>query len=172
MAVLQLQYWPAEVLRTKAAEVAEFGPGLLKTLENMAETMYVENGIGLAAPQVGLSQRMIVMDVPKGEDRESNLMALVNPEIVETVGTVLYEEGCLSFPGITAEVKRAQQVTVKFQDWEGNTHQFTTDGLEAICVQHELDHLDGITFIEYLSPLKRKLVLRELKKTLADMEAA
>ncbi|MFT7622906.1 MAG: peptide deformylase [Myxococcota bacterium] len=168
MAVMQLQFWPAEVLRTRAAEVTEFGPELAKVLEDMAETMYVENGIGLAAPQVGLSQRMIVIDVPEDEERSANLRLLVNPEIVESVGTTLYDEGCLSFPGVNIEVKRAQQVTVKYQDAMGTEHTIEADGLEAICLQHELDHLNGINFVDYLSPLKRKLVLRELKKTLAD----
>lgn len=172
MAVMDLQYWPADVLRRKAEPVTEFGPELARVLEDMAETMYVERGIGLAAPQVGLSRRMLVMDIPKGEERNSELRMLVNPTIVEKSGVILWEEGCLSFPGITAEVKRSARVTVRYQDADGRWQELIADGLEAVCVQHELDHLDGVTFLDYLSPLKRKLLLRDLKKHLAEIGVA
>lgn len=174
MAVLPLQIWPAEVLRRQAEPVGddEFGDALAQTLDDMAETMYVENGIGLAAPQVAISKRMLVMDVPMGDDRKPDLKALVNPEIVESQGTIVYEEGCLSFPGLTADVKRHGWIRVAYRDAWGKAADMVCEGLEAVCLQHEMDHLDGINFVDHLSPLKRKLLLRELKKNLADRAAA
>lgn len=171
MATLELKYYPAESLLQKAEPVTVFDDALRQTLEDMAETMYVERGIGLAAPQVGLSKRIFVMDVP-GEDEDtpgSGLLALINPEIVAKEGTILWEEGCLSFPSITAEVKRAQKLTLRYQDAFGAWQEREAEELEAVCIQHELDHLNGVTFVDYLSPLKRKLLLRELRKKLADM---
>lgn len=170
MAVLQLQFWPAEVLRVKAEALTpnEFTPELVQTLEDMAETMYVEQGIGLAAPQVGISKRMLVVDVPVGEERASNLRALVNPEIVEKEGSIVWEEGCLSFPSITADVTRANKIRVKYQNPQGEHCELVAEELEAICLQHELDHLNGINFVDYLSPIKRKMLLRELKKYLTE----
>jgi peptide deformylase len=174
MAVLQLQFWPAEILRAKAEPVADsqFTPELVATLENMAETMYTENGIGLAAPQVGISKRMIVIDVPEGEERNSRLRALVNPRIVEKSGTIIWEEGCLSFPGVTADVTRAAQIRIQYRNPLGEAQELVAEDLEAVCIQHEVDHLDGINFVDYLSPLKRKLLLRDLKKYLAEMGEA
>ncbi len=175
MAVLPLQFWPAEVLRTPARPVApeEFDRALVRFVEDMAETMYLERGIGLAAPQVGVSKRVLVMDVPRegpdGEpDGESHLTFIINPELVAREGTQVYEEGCLSFPGLLAEVTRSKRVTLRYQDVTGARQERVLEGLEAVCIQHEIDHLDGITFVEYLSPLKRKLLLRDLKKTLAE----
>jgi len=172
MAVLDLQFWPAEVLRNRSEPVTTFDPALLQLLENMAETMYVENGIGLAAPQVAVPKRIVVMDVPMDEERTSNLKALINPTIVEKSGEIVYEEGCLSFPGLTADVSRAAVVLVRYQDHEGNWHEDTMKELEAVCIQHEIDHLDGINFVDYLSPLKRKILLRELQKNLAEQGVA
>jgi peptide deformylase len=174
MAVLQLQFWPAEILRVKAEPIADsqFTPELVATLENMAETMYTENGIGLAAPQVGISKRMIVIDVPEGEERNSRLRALVNPRIVEKSGTIIWEEGCLSFPGVTADVTRAAQIRIQYRNPLGEAQELVAEDLEAVCIQHEVDHLDGINFVDYLSPLKRKLLLRDLKKYLAEMGEA
>ena len=172
MAVLQLQFWPAEVLKQVAQPVTEFGPELLATLENMAHTMYVEHGIGLAAPQVAISERMLIMDVPLDEERRNNLKALVNPELISGEGEIVWEEGCLSFPGILAEVTRYQRIVVRYQDYLGEWHEEPLEELEAVCFQHELDHLNGINFIDYLTPLKRKLLIKDLKKTLADRGVA
>ena len=172
MAVLQLRYFPAEVLRKVAEPVTEFGDDLRKLAENMAETMYVEHGIGLAAPQVGVGKRLFVMDVPRDEEDPRpafGLTAFVNPEIVDKQGTIIWEEGCLSFPGLTADVKRAETIRVRFQDLNGVAREIAATGLDAVCIQHEHDHLDGITFVDHLSPLKRRLLLRELKKVLAEM---
>ena len=169
MSLLELQYWPAEVLRTVASPVTEFDEALLTTLEDMAETMYVERGIGLAAPQVGISKRMIVIDVPTEDEEVVHLQALVNPEIIEGNGELPWEEGCLSFPGLTVEVVRKETIKVRFQDHEGTWHEMEASGLKSVCIQHELDHLNGVNFIDHVSPLKRKLLLRELKKNLTEL---
>jgi len=173
MAVLQLKYYPAEVLRTKTETVTAFDDELATTAQDMAETMYMENGIGLAANQVGLLVQMLVMDVPDEENpTASRLKVLVNPNLLESEGEIVWDEGCLSFPGITVPVKRASTVRVEYFDPSGERHEETMHGLEAVCLQHEMDHLAGVTFIEYLSPLKRKLALRELKRNLAEMGVA
>ena len=170
MAVLELKFFPAEVLRTPTQPVSTFDDDLATVAQDMAETMYMENGIGLAANQVGLSIQMLVMDVPDEENPSvSRLKTLINPSVVESAGEIIWDEGCLSFPGLSIPVKRAESVTVAYQDPSGAKHQETVHGLEAICLQHEMDHLAGITFIDYLIPLKRKLALRELKKNLDEM---
>ena len=170
MAVLALRYFPDDILRIKTTPITEFGDALRKFVADMAETMYAENGIGLAANQVGVSRRVVVMDVPRSEeDRSPNFKAYINPEIVERSGIQFFDEGCLSFPGITAEVKRALGITVRYHDATGAVHEDRVTGLESVCVQHELDHLEGITFVDYLSPLKRRLLLRDLKKNLAEL---
>ncbi len=171
MATLELKYYPAAILKRKAEPVVDFDEGLQKTIEDMAETMYVENGIGLAAPQVGISKRLFVMDVPpnaEGEDG-TGLVALINPEIIASEGTIVWEEGCLSFPTMVAEVKRAHTLTVRYQNPAGEWCERDASELEAVCIQHEQDHLNGVTFVDYLSPLKRTLLLRDLKKKLTEM---
>ena len=170
MAVLELRFFPDEVLRTPTEKIEHFDEGVAKVAADMAETMYMENGIGLAANQVGLSIQMLVMDVPSEENpTASRLKTLINPELVESSGEIMWDEGCLSFPGLSVPVRRAETVTVSYLQPNGERQQETMTGLEAICLQHEMDHLAGITFIDYLSPLKRKLALRELKKNLADL---
>ncbi len=170
MAVLPIRYFPDDVLRQKCAPVTTFDESLRRYVADMAETMYAENGIGLASNQVGQTKRLLVMDVPRStQDKSPNFKAIINPEITERTGVQVFEEGCLSFPGITADVKRALFVTVKYQDISGVEHSERLTGLEAVCLQHELDHLEGVTFVDYLSPLKRRLLLRDLKKNLADL---
>ncbi len=169
MSLLELQYWPAKVLRVVASPVTEFDDALQKTLEDMAETMYVERGIGLAAPQVGISKRMIVIDTPTDDEESTQLLALVNPEIIDGSGELIWEEGCLSFPGLTVEITRKETIRVRFQDHKGTWIEMDATGLKAVCIQHELDHLRGINFIDHVSPLRRKLLLRELKKNLAEL---
>lgn len=169
MAVLQLRYFPDDVLRVKTQPITAFDDELKRFVADMAETMYAEAGIGLAANQVGRSVRLLVMDVPRSnDDKSSNFKAMLNPEIVARDGSQNYEEGCLSFPGIQATVKRALNVTVVYQNANGETHEERLTGLEAVCLQHEMDHLDGITFVDYLSPLKRRLLLRDLKRNLIE----
>ena len=146
----------------------------------MLETMREAGGIGLAAPQVGIGKRLIVLEVPEfaeedEEEREPKkkiLFKLVNPEIVSSEGEQKYEEGCLSVPGVTAEVKRAATVIVRATDENGKAIEINTHGLLAVALQHEIDHLDGILFIDRLSRLKREFVVRRYKRELASLDTA
>jgi peptide deformylase len=127
----------------------------------MLETMYAARGIGLAATQVDVHQRLLVLDV---SEEQNQPRVYVNPEIIEETGSETCEEGCLSVPGIYANVKRAEQVTVRARDTEGNVFEEQLDGMHAVCLQHEMDHLVGRLFVDYLSPLKRNMVLKKLEK--------
>ena len=164
MAFLPILEFPDPRLRTKAvtidaAEVTT--PAFQTLLDDMFETMYDAPGIGLAASQVDVHKRFMVVDVSEGKDQP---MVFINPEIVAQDGGQVYQEGCLSVPGIFAEVNRADTITVKFLDRQGQPQELSTDGLLAVCVQHEMDHLDGKLFIDYLSPLKREMVRKKLAK--------
>jgi peptide deformylase len=161
MAILEILEFPDPRLRTVAKAVTEFGPALHKLLQNMAETMYAENGIGLAATQVNVHQKLLVLDVSDSRDQ---LKVYINPEITQTSGEQNCEEGCLSVPGVYAEVKRAETVRVRAFDAEGQVFEETLDGLHSICLQHEMDHLQGKLFVDYLSPLKRQMVRKKLEK--------
>lgn len=151
------------VLTKRAEEVTEFDKHLHKLIDNMFETMYGAPGVGLAAPQVGILKRLFIMDCSGGKDVKKK-MALINPVIELEEGTQEGDEGCLSFPGIYVKVARPQRVTVRAQDINGSEFRLDVMDLEARCVEHETDHLDGELFIEYLSPLKRDLVKRKIKK--------
>ena len=159
MATLPLVIYPDPILKTRCADIAEIDQALYEFGLSMAETMYSSHGIGLAAPQVGRNLRLITVDVEQVEGR-AGLLTLVNPVIVEGHGRVTYEEGCLSFPGITAEVRRKGQIHVSAYDLQGREVAREADDLLSICIQHELDHLNGITFLDRLSPVRRKLVMR------------
>lgn len=161
MSLLEVLTFPDERLRTVAQPVTEITAELQQTCRDMIETMYAEEGIGLAATQVNIHQRIIVIDISEERDQP---MVLINPELVEKRGEDGIEEGCLSVPGYQALVPRAAEVTVKALDIDGKEFQFDADGLLAICVQHELDHLAGKLFIDYLSPLKRQRVKQKLEK--------
>lgn len=166
MSVRDIVIYPEPVLTTPSKPVGDVSSEEIQTLiDDMAETMYVGDGIGLAAPQVGVSLRLMVMDVP-GEDEPQgkNLIALINPEIVEREGETTYEEGCLSFPGLAGEVKRAARVKVRALDRGGDLVELEAEGLPAICLQHEIDHLDGVVFIDRMTPLRRRLALKEFRK--------
>ncbi|HNZ04130.1 MAG TPA: peptide deformylase [Myxococcota bacterium] len=166
MAVLRICRWPDEVLTRKGVEVGEVDDGIRKLIDDMAETMYAGKGIGLAAPQVGKSLRIAVIDVPGDEEfQPTGLVALVNPRIVAQDGSVTMDEGCLSFPGIEVNVKRAFTVTVEYTDRDGRPQKIEVSDLAAICVQHELDHLDGVTMIDRVGPIRRKLALRDYQKS-------
>ncbi len=155
---------PEPVLREKAAEVAEVTAEIKQTLADMLETMYVSNGVGLAANQVGLLKRMVVIDVA-GDGEQPDPLKMVNPVIVaHSEKKSKHNEGCLSVPREYADVERFETVTVRYRDENGVIRERSADGLLAIAIQHELDHLDGILFIDYLSPLKRKLLLKHLEK--------
>lgn len=159
MSVLNILTLPNPKLKTVASPVTVFDADLAQLTEDMLETMYAAPGIGLAATQVDVHQRVVVMDVSEDSDTP---MVFINPEIIEKSGIQTYEEGCLSVPGIYAKVKRANDVVVQFQDIQGETKKLTADGLLAVCIQHEIDHLDGIVFLDHLSALKRKMALKKL----------
>lgn len=164
MALLPILEFPDPRLRTKAAliDAAEVTTPAFQTLvDDMFQTMYEAPGIGLAASQVDVHKRFMVIDVSEGKDTP---MVFINPEIVTQQGGQVYQEGCLSVPGIFADVTRADSITVRFLDRQGVAQELTTDGLLAVCVQHEMDHLDGKLFIDYLSPLKREMVRKKLAK--------
>ena len=151
MAILNILEFPDPRLRTIAKPVDVVDDSIRQLVDDMFETMYDAPGIGLAATQVNVHQRVIVIDV--SEDR-SGLMALINPVILERDGEQVHEEGCLSVPGIYEKVTRAERVKVRALNEKGESFEFEADGLLAVCVQHEIDHLDGKVFVEYLSPLK------------------
>ncbi len=164
MALLPILEFPDPRLRTKAVDVdpADLAtPAFQALLDDMFETMYEAPGIGLAASQVDVHKRFMVIDV--SEDR-SRPMVFANPEIVASEGGQVYQEGCLSVPGIYADVTRADTITVRFLDRQGQPQELTTDGLLAVCIQHEMDHLVGKLFVDYLSPLKREMVKKKLAK--------
>jgi len=161
MATLEILSFPDARLRTVAKPVENFDSALQNLVRDMEETMYSENGIGLAATQVDVHQRVLVMDVSETRDR---LQVFVNPELIETSGKETCEEGCLSVPGIYAEVTRADSVKVRAQKLDGSFFETQLDGLDAVCLQHEMDHLKGVLFVDYLSPLKRQLVRKKLEK--------
>lgn len=161
MAILEVLRFPDERLRTVAQEVAQINDGTKKIVSDMLETMYDENGIGLAATQVDIHQRIVVIDVSEEGDEP---LVLINPEIIKKDGSKISEEGCLSVPGSYAKVDRAETVTIKAFDENGNQYEKDADGLLAVCIQHELDHLKGILFIDYLSPLKRQRIRKKLEK--------
>lgn len=169
MAVLPVVLHPESVLRQKATPVEKITPDILKLMDDMLDTMYEEDGIGLAAPQVDLSIRVIVMDVEERDEKtgRGNPIKMINPEIIakseEKTGM---EEGCLSLPTMRVDVSRPEQVTVRYMDENGETLEMDADDLLAKCVQHEIDHLNGVLIFDYLSSLKRDMALRRYQKHL------
>jgi peptide deformylase len=161
MSKLNILEFPDPRLTTVAKEVVDFDEDLKKLVADMTETMYEARGIGLAATQVNVHKRLLVLDVSEKQDQPR---VYINPQIVESSGEQVYEEGCLSVPGIYADVKRAEKVTVRAQNLDGTTFEEQLDGLHAVCVQHEMDHLIGRLFVDYLSPLKRNMVRKKLEK--------
>jgi len=172
MALLPILEFPDPRLRTKAvpvesARLAE--PGFQQLLDDMFETMYDAPGIGLAASQVDVHQRFMVIDVSEDKSRP---LVFVNPEIRARSGEQVYQEGCLSVPGIFADVTRANEIAVHALDRHGQPFEMSVDGLLAVCIQHEMDHLDGKLFVDYLSPLKREMVRKKLAKARRASDAA
>ena len=161
--ILEIRKYGDPVLARKAEAVTEFDDGLRKLVDDMFETMYAAPGVGLAAPQVGVSKRLFVMDCSSGKDPAEKIV-LVNPEIVMTEGRQNGDEGCLSFPGIYFQVERPQRVVARAQDLRGEWFEIDAMELTARCITHENDHLEGVVFISYLSPLKRDLVKRKIRK--------
>lgn len=155
------------VLRRSTEPVERFDEELAAFLDDLVETMYRAEGVGLAAPQVGDARRATVIDV--SEERDGSLvLELVNPRILRSEGTIASEEGCLSIPGLTETIERAAEVEVEYQDRRGELQMVTGTELLSRALQHEIDHLNGILFIDYLGPLKRRLVVREWRRSMAE----
>jgi peptide deformylase len=161
LSVLTILEFPDERLRKKAAEVQVVDDKIKNLVDDMLETMYLAKGIGLAATQVNVHQRIVVIDVSEEKD---NPLCLINPEIIAKDGVEESEEGCLSVPGFFETVKRAERIKVKALDKEGQQFEFEADDLLAVCVQHELDHLEGKLFVDYISSLKRQRIKKKLEK--------
>ena len=161
MALLNILHFPDPKLRTVAKPVTEFDAKLKQLVGDMFETMYEAPGIGLAATQVDCHIRLLVMDV--SDDRNTPL-CLINPEIIESDGEEEMDEGCLSVPGFYETVRRAEHIKVRAQDENGEFREFEADGLEAVCIQHEMDHLEGKLFVDYISSLKRNRIRNKLIK--------
>lgn len=161
MSILSILEFPDPRLRTKAEPVRVFDAELKQFVADMFETMYAANGVGLAATQVNVHRRVLVADM---SDERNQPLALINAEIVAKEGAQVYQEGCLSFPGIYADVTRALKVTVKAQDADGQPIEIEAEGPLAVCIQHELDHLAGKVFVDHLSPLKRTMLLKRMEK--------
>lgn len=168
MAVLPIIIHPADVLRKKADPVTDITPEILKLLDDMLHTMYDAPGIGLAAPQVGISKRIVVIDVEgKEEGQVGNPLKLINPEIIVVSETkTVLDEGCLSLPDMRVDVERPDAVRFRYMDITGKTQEMDATDLLAKCIQHEIDHLDGKLIFDYLSSLKRDIVLRRYQKAL------
>ncbi len=165
MSLLKIVHYPEPVLHAVGKPVGEdeFNEELRKLVEDMFETMYDAQGVGLAAPQVGVSKRLFVMDIP-AEEKKSNKIALINPEIITQEGEQIGDEGCLSFPGIYTTVRREVRTVVRYRDVFGKEQELDCTDLSARCVLHETDHCDGIVFLDRMSVLKRGLAKRKIKK--------
>ena len=161
MAKLKILEFPDPRLRTKAVPVENVDDALRALIDNMFETMYDAPGIGLAATQVDVHQRLLVADVTPDK---SDPHVLINPEILEKDGVTVTDEGCLSVPGYYEEVERAQHIRVRFLDRNGDSQEMEAEGLLAVCIQHEMDHLDGKLFVDYLSETKRQRISKKLEK--------
>ena len=170
MTVLPLREYPDPILHQKAEMVLKIDDNIRTFLDDMLETMYADHGVGLAAPQVGVSKRMIVIDAEQEEDenggyKKGNPMALINPEIVyKSEETIFFCEGCLSVPNQKAEVERHQKIKVRYQDKNGLEKEIEAEDYLAVVLQHEIDHLDGILYIDHLSRLKRNMIIKKLEK--------
>jgi peptide deformylase len=161
MALLTILEFPDKRLRKKALPVDTVDDSIRRLIDDMLETMYIAPGIGLAATQVNVQKRVVVIDI--SEEKNAPL-CLINPEIIEKTGTEEMDEGCLSVPGVFEKVTRAEKVKVKALDRNGQPFELETDGLLAVCIQHEIDHLEGKLFVDYLSPLKRHRARKKLEK--------
>ena len=164
MALKKILTEPNKILREKSIKVEQVDENLQKLMDDMLETMYAAPGIGLAAIQVGVPKRIIVLDItPK--DKPKNPMYFVNPEIItKSENSSTYEEGCLSVPGQFAEINRPDKCHIKYLDYYGQPKEIKADGMLATCIQHEIDHLEGILFIDYLSKLKKTMIIKKLSK--------
>lgn len=169
MAILDILHFPDPRLRRRAASVAEVDDALRRMLDDMLETMYAAKGVGLAATQVNIHLRMLVADISENHDQP---LFLVNPEIIARDGIQESEEGCLSVPGFYEPVTRAEEIRVRALDRDGQPLELEADGLLAVCIQHEIDHLDGKLFVDYLSEIKRQRIRKKLVKSQRAAEPA
>jgi peptide deformylase len=171
MAIRTILHYPDPRLRERAKPVTEVTPAIRELVSDMAETMYAAPGVGLAATQIGEPHRIFVIDIA-GDDEPSQFRAFINPEIVARDGELVWEEGCLSFPGVVEEIDRASKVRVRAMDEHGKIFELDADGLLAVAVQHELDHLDGVLMIDRMGALKKRMVDRKMKKRAAERPSA
>lgn len=167
MAIRTILHYPDPRLREKARRVERVTPELSRLIEDMAETMYAAPGVGLAATQIGEPHRLFIVDIA-AENEPSNLMVFINPEIVTAEGEQIWAEGCLSFPGITEDLKRADKITVRAMGRSGEPFEITADSLLAVAIQHENDHLDGVLMIDRMGLLKKRIVHRKMLKRSSD----
>jgi len=165
--ILDIKTFPDKVLRKKAVPVTEFNDELSILLDNMIDTMKVSKGVGLAAPQVGISKRILVIDTREAEE-EGQLLRVINPEITSEEGEQLGEEGCLSVPGEYENVRRAEKITIKANDEQGNEYTMDAEGFLARVFQHEIDHLNGVLFIDRLPSFKKDTVKKAIKRRIAE----
>jgi peptide deformylase len=173
MAILDILIWPDPKLAMIANPVEDFDAPLAQLADDLLETMYEADGVGLAATQVGVNKRIVVVDIYGAEtDRPSGEepMIIVNPEFLEKEGELTWEEGCLSVPGEVGDVTRAAKVRMRYFDLQGEEHLIEAEGLKAVALQHECDHLDGKVFVEYLSRMKRGVIKRKMLKLIAERE--
>jgi peptide deformylase len=171
MSVTKIRVYPDPILQVKAAEIENIDGRVVGLAEDMAETMYAAPGVGLAAPQVGVSERLIVVDI-RNREGATGLITLINPEIIEAEGRVVEEEGCLSLPGITENVTRAERVLVRGHDLDEREQEIEAEGLLAVALQHEIDHLEGILFIDRISRLKRGIIQRKMRKLVQQAQSS
>jgi len=170
MAIRQILTEPNKILRQKSMKVDVVDKDIQKLMDDMLETMYAAPGIGLAAIQLGVPKRVIVLDIAR-KDETKKPMYFVNPEIIErSQNNSTYEEGCLSVPGQFAEIDRPDKCYIKYLDYHGKPQEIRTEGMLATCIQHEIDHLEGILFIDYLSKLKRTMITKKLSKQKKELE--
>lgn len=167
MAIRTILHYPDTRLRQKALRVEQITHEIRALVEDMAETMYAAPGVGLAATQIGEAHRIFIVDIA-AEDEPSNLMVFINPEIVENTGDQTGPEGCLSFPGITEEIKRAAKVRVRAINKNGKPFELMAEGLLAVAIQHENDHLEGVLMIDRMGVLKKRIVHRKMQKRATD----
>ena len=170
MAIRTILHYPDKRLREKGLPVKEITKEVQKLVDDMAETMYAAPGCGLAATQIGELHRVFVIDTAT-EDEPSQLTVFINPEILETIGSTTWEEGCLSFPTVHEDIKRAEKVRVRAQDREGKWFDLEADGLLAVAIQHENDHLDGVLMIDRVGTLKRRMMHRKMLKRADEHDA-
>ncbi len=164
MSLRKIVIEPDPILRKKSESLEKVDDKIRELLDDMLETMYAAPGIGLAAVQVGILKRIIVIDISKNKEKKTPLF-LINPEIIsKSKKTSVYEEGCLSLPGYFAEIERPAECQIKFIDYNGKERVLVANGLLATCIQHEVDHLNGILFIDYLSKLKKDMIIKKLIK--------